>query len=66
MTAIFDGSTIHGNGGDDRVNGSAFMDVLYGDSGEDCISGNGGDDEIYGGNDNDKLYGDAGNDIVHG
>jgi len=53
-----------------NINGSDFVDVLYGDgnanaiygnAGADTIAGNGGADSIYGGNDNDLLLSTSAN-----
>lgn len=55
-------NTIHGLGGDDRVNGGALADVLYGDAGADRLFGAAGNDTLTGGIGNDFLEGGAGSD----
>ncbi|MDT4289436.1 carbohydrate-binding domain-containing protein [Methylomonas sp. MO1] len=37
-----------GGGGDDKLIGSAFRDILRGGNGNDLLAGNGGNDELYG------------------
>ncbi|MCB1558100.1 MAG: tandem-95 repeat protein [Alphaproteobacteria bacterium] len=60
------GDIIHGNDGDDTLNGSIGNDTYYGDSGNDILFGNEGDDALSGGEGDDDLYGDQGNDTLDG
>ncbi|MFN8160473.1 MAG: calcium-binding protein [Solirubrobacterales bacterium] len=62
-------------GGFENVVGSAFSDVLIGNSydnkidgggGADLILGQGGDDNLFGGQDGDYLEGNSGTDKFHG
>ncbi len=59
----------------ENVSGSAYADVLSGNSGDntlvgatgdDILSGGGGDDRLFGGSGDDTLSGGAGNDYLHG
>jgi Ca2+-binding RTX toxin-like protein len=52
--------------GFENLTGSAFGDLLRGNSGNSIVNGLTGDDVIYGGAGDDKLYGDMGNDIIYG
>ena len=65
---------VAGNGAD-RVHGSNFADVIWGDSsgssstadnGADTLNGAGGNDEIHGGNGADLIAGDLGADVLYG
>ncbi|WP_137045769.1 S8 family serine peptidase [Pseudolabrys sp. FHR47] len=47
----------------ENVNGSAFNDIIVGDSNGNTLSGGNGNDTIAGGTGADFLYGEAGNDI---
>jgi Ca2+-binding RTX toxin-like protein len=58
------GVTVHGNGGDDRLDGGAGADVLSGNAGVDRLRGGGGDDTLTGGAGFDKVYADGGNDTL--
>ena len=53
---------------DNRINGDAGDDVLYGgpDGGDDLLAGGTGDDRLYGGKGNDTLEGGPGNDQLWG
>ena len=53
---------------DNRINGDAGDDVLYGgpDGGDDLLTGGTGDDRLYGGKGNDTLEGGPGNDQLWG
>ena len=53
---------------DNRINGDAGDDVLYGgpDGGDDLLTGGTGDDRLYGGKGNDTLEGGPGNDQLRG
>jgi serralysin len=61
--------------GIEHVSGSAFADLLFGDSannrlsggaGQDTLEGGAGADELFGGGDNDVLSGGDGNDTLAG
>ena len=71
VTVALDGTT--GRGGDaqgdtlsgiETLVGSAFDDVLGGDSGANTLSGGAGDDRLSGGGGADRLVGGAGTDIA--
>jgi Ca2+-binding RTX toxin-like protein len=53
------GLVLHGNGGNDTLQGWVFaeQDQLYGGSGNDTLIGYAGDDLLDGGSGNDMLYG---------
>ncbi len=48
-------SNLHGNGGNDVLWGSAFVDTLDGGTGDDVIRGQGGADVMIGGTGNDQY-----------
>ncbi len=50
----------------EHVQGSAFDDILIGDSGNNDLIGNAGDDNLDGGSGNDRLRGGDGNDNLWG
>ncbi|MBF9036056.1 hypothetical protein HKCCE2091_17555 [Rhodobacterales bacterium HKCCE2091] len=50
----------------ERVEGSAYDDYLFGDSGPNTLNGNNGNDYLAGGEGNDALNGGAGNDVIYG
>lgn len=50
----------------ENVQGSAFADVITGNSGTNLLWGGGGGDTLSGQSGNDTLYGDAGNDTLDG
>ncbi len=52
--------------GNDSIQGSNKVDVLYGLDGNDQIYGRLGDDKLYGGNGDDLLYGSTGRDYLTG
>ncbi|WP_297509798.1 hypothetical protein [uncultured Caulobacter sp.] len=52
--------------GIEGLKGSAFADVLTGDSGVNTLDGGAGDDTLSGGGGNDTLIGGAGNDVIDG
>jgi Ca2+-binding RTX toxin-like protein len=54
------------SGSVERIEGSAFDDVLSGDSGPNIILGRGGDDAIHGGGGDDFLVGGLGIDAIYG
>lgn len=59
-------NVVNANGGNDKINGSNFVDFLHGGSGDDTLQGFAGDDFIEGGSGQDVLVGGAGNDFVLG
>lgn len=60
------GAVVCGLGGNDRISGAGFADVLDGGPGNDVISGKGRNDVIFGGLGRDNISGGAGNDILTG
>lgn len=73
VTATLDGSLANAGGaaGDrysqiERLEGSAFNDILIGNNGVNTLLGGDGDDYLSGGGGADTLYGNAGNDEIHG
>ncbi len=60
------GKKIIGNGGNDTITGTAFVDIINGDGGNDTITGAIGDDVLSGGIGNDTITGSAGNDRLSG
>jgi Ca2+-binding RTX toxin-like protein len=58
-----DGDTLSGV---EDIFGSAFNDVLSGNTGVNVLSGGGGSDGLYGGAGNDTLNGDDGDDFLNG
>jgi len=52
--------------GEDRIDGGADNDSLYGEAGDDLLIGGSGDDTVDGGADDDVIFGDAGNDTLIG
>jgi Ca2+-binding RTX toxin-like protein len=69
---VYDGSAASGplfilaGGGDDKIVGSAFGDIILGGAGNDQIYGGGGDDFICGNDGNDQIAGGDGNDVLAG
>ncbi|SDB16686.1 pre-peptidase C-terminal domain-containing protein [Bauldia litoralis] len=55
-----------GGGGDDRLVGNGFANVLRGEDGDDDLHGHGGNDKVHGGDGDDTLSGGAGNDLLNG
>ncbi|WP_112661921.1 cadherin domain-containing protein [Microvirga flavescens] len=57
-----------GKAGNDKLNGTAFDDILKGGSstGKDVLKGLGGDDKLYGEGGDDQLSGGAGIDRLYG
>jgi Ca2+-binding RTX toxin-like protein len=55
-----------GMGGNDRITGSAFVDVFYGGEGDDRLVGGDSGDRLYGENGNDRVSGLNGDDIISG
>ncbi|MFW2176497.1 MULTISPECIES: putative Ig domain-containing protein [unclassified Moraxella] len=60
------GGTVHAQSGNDVINGSWYVDTLYGHKGDDKIFGNLGNDILYGNEGNDTLDGGAGSDTMYG
>jgi Ca2+-binding RTX toxin-like protein len=67
--------TLSGGTAFERIEGTGFADVLYGNSrnnyinganGNDLIWGRDGADNLLGGAGDDSIYGEAGNDIING
>lgn len=58
--------TLSDANGFDNVQGTAYADTIYGNSGGNSLMGNGGNDIIYGRGGNDWLDGGAGNDVLYG
>ncbi len=63
ITAVVPG-TWRGFGGDDRITGTAFADILAGDAGKDDLRGGAGNDVLRGGAGADTLDGGAGIDTA--
>jgi Ca2+-binding RTX toxin-like protein len=63
---IFEGETLFGTSGADRLLGTDRNDILFGDNGNDALYGGSGNDHLYGGAGNDTLYGGAGADTLTG
>lgn len=59
-------STVFGEGGDDTINGSDFVDVVQGGPGRNTIYGHGDRDVLSGGSDPDTISGGAGEDNLFG
>jgi Ca2+-binding RTX toxin-like protein len=57
---------VNGGAGNDVLYGFGGADLLYGAAGDDRIYGGAGNDTLYGGDDNDRVHGDAGDDEIHG
>jgi Ca2+-binding RTX toxin-like protein len=57
---------LHGNAGNDRLNGGSVADRLFGEEDNDLLFGLGGRDLLDGGAGLDRLEGQGGNDIVLG
>ncbi len=60
------GKIVYGNGGNDTITGSVFVDKIYGQDGNDTMTGGIGNDVLVGGNGHDTLTGSAGNDSLAG
>ena len=58
--------SIEAGGGDDRIIGSEFYDIIHGGSGDDEIDGGAGDDAISGDDGNDTICAGDGNDDIQG
>ena len=56
------GSIVHGQRGDDILEGNGGNDILYGGSGGNLLYGHGGDDTLHAGGAGDVLWGGAGAD----
>lgn len=57
---------VEGGGGNDRIAGSRFNDLLDGGTGNDRLQGGAGNDQIDGGSGMDYLRGGAGDDVLNG
>jgi Ca2+-binding RTX toxin-like protein len=55
---------VNGEGGSDRIIGSAYADAIDGGISNDWVDGAAGDDLIYGGDGNDTLLGGTGGDTI--
>ncbi|PRY26581.1 cyclophilin family peptidyl-prolyl cis-trans isomerase [Aliiruegeria haliotis] len=60
------GHVLVGDGGNDKLNGGAASEVLFGLRGRDVLSGGKGGDTLRGGAGNDKLNGNKGKDALKG
>jgi uncharacterized repeat protein (TIGR01451 family) len=59
-------SFMHGEDGNDTLNGGSGNDELFGGAGNDILNGNAGDDYLEGDDGNDMLNGGSGNDVLLG
>lgn len=66
LLRLADGPTVSARGGDDRVVGSLFGDLVFGDAGNDEIEGRNGADRLLGGEGNDRILGGNGGDLLAG
>ena len=66
VTLTQPGGTWHALGGNDIVNGSSGVDIIYGDADDDTIDGKGGADQLFGGDGNDTIYGDLTDTTING
>lgn len=57
---------LHGNIGNDVLDGKTGTDTLYGEGGNDILRGGTGNDSLYGGAGKDILFGQEDNDILYG
>lgn len=64
--ADFDGRSLNGGGGADRLTGTAANDQIRAGGGPDRIAGGGGDDWLVGGNGGDRVEGGWGSDRIFG
>jgi serralysin len=55
-----------GDAGNNTINGTGQIDVIYGYGGNDRLSGWGGNDTLFGGYGNDFLFGNEGDDVLDG
>ncbi|WP_158300660.1 calcium-binding protein [Chromobacterium sp. ATCC 53434] len=60
------GRDVHGQNGNDTLNGNGLADSLHGDAGQDLLNGWDGDDSLFGGADEDTLNGGNGDDLLDG
>jgi len=58
------GNEIHGNGGDDQIEGRDGDDELFGGDGDDLLRSRDGDDTLFGGAGNDTIVDGDGTDTV--
>ncbi len=61
-----DGSSITGDGKNNKLNGTALSDQLRGGGGNDKVRGDDGADCLFGNADKDKVKGQNGDDVVRG
>lgn len=54
---------LHGEGGNDNLQGGLGNDILYGDADNDELIGGAGNDLLDGGTGRDKLFGNSGDDV---
>jgi Ca2+-binding RTX toxin-like protein len=59
---LYQQGALHGEGGNDNIQGNAGSDTLFGGAGNDTLYGNTGNDVLDGGAGDDLLQGGAGND----
>ncbi len=62
----FNGNTLHGEAGEDTLEGSRGPDELHGGPGADVLEGDGGVDTLFGGNGDDVLRGGRDDDVLLG
>ena len=58
------GKTVNGNGGNDTITGTPFVDMINGGAGNDTITGSDGNDILIGGDGNDTITGGRSNDTA--
>lgn len=59
-------SSLHGEAGNDRLNGGGGWDEIFGEDGNDTLNGNGGNDVLVGGTGKDTVSGGADRDLLIG
>ena len=62
ITDLITGLTLQQSDGHDKVSGTSYDDIIYGNRGNDTINGESGNDILIGGKGNDNLSGGNGND----
>ena len=62
ITDLTTGLTLQQSDGHDKVSGTSYDDIIYGNRGNDTINGESGNDILIGGKGNDNLSGGNGND----
>ena len=55
-----------GSTGNDDLQGSELMDIIFALAGDDVVNANGGDDRVNGGDGDDVINGGDGNDLLRG